>query len=316
MPPAARVTDMHTCPMVTVLVPHVGGPILPPGAPTVLIDFLPAATVTSMLTCVGPPDLIVKGSAGVFINFMPAARMGDMTAHGGVIIMGAPNVIIGEIGSPSPGAAGLGGIVGGLVLSGVAKPRNTLPTTLPMDCKSAPKTISIPKEVNQSFDKLMGQSYPNGKSQEHGGIIVTDAHGSVSVINQRGGESGTFSPDRTLPAGCTEVGLFHTHPYDATEGGFTGVSFSGADIAIAADRSEPSYVQSGETQFLMLPTQKTPKNIDYDTLNDAQNKRIGELTDAGTPFSEASRMAANETAKKYGMAYYEGSHGVLNRVSC
>ena len=106
---------MHTCPMVTVLVPHVGGPILPPGAPTVLIDFLPAARVTDLLTCVGPPDTIVKGSAGVFINFLPAARMGDLTAHGGVIILGAPNVIIGEIGSPSPGAGGLGGIVAGLV---------------------------------------------------------------------------------------------------------------------------------------------------------------------------------------------------------
>lgn len=105
---------MHTCPMVTVLVPHVGGPILPPGAPTVLIGFLPAATVTNMVTCVGPPDIIVKGSAGVFINFLPAARMGDMTAHGGVIILGEPTVMIGEIGSPSPGAGGLGGIVAGL----------------------------------------------------------------------------------------------------------------------------------------------------------------------------------------------------------
>ncbi len=122
MPPAARVTDMHTCPMFTGPVPHVGGPILPPGAPTVLIDFLPAATVTNMLTCVGPPDVIVKGSAGVFINFLPAARMGDMTAHGGVIILGAPNVIIGEIGSPSPGAAGLGAVVAGMVMSGVGTP--------------------------------------------------------------------------------------------------------------------------------------------------------------------------------------------------
>src|ERR1035438_9054257 len=78
VPPAARITDMHVCPMVTVLVPHVGGPILPPGAPTVLIDFLPAATVTTMATCVGPPDVIVLGSMGVMINFLPAARMGDI----------------------------------------------------------------------------------------------------------------------------------------------------------------------------------------------------------------------------------------------
>ena len=95
MPPAARITDMHTCPMVTVLVPHVGGPILPPGVPTVLIGKLPAATATNMCTCVGPPDVIAKGSATVFIGKLPAARMGDLTAHGGVIVGGCPTVMIG-----------------------------------------------------------------------------------------------------------------------------------------------------------------------------------------------------------------------------
>lgn len=95
MPPAARITDMHVCPMVTGVVPHVGGPILPPGCPTVLIGMLPAARVTDMATCVGPPDVIVKGSATVMIGYMPAARMGDMTAHGGVIVMGFPQVMIG-----------------------------------------------------------------------------------------------------------------------------------------------------------------------------------------------------------------------------
>jgi uncharacterized Zn-binding protein involved in type VI secretion len=122
MPPAARVTDMHVCPMVTVLVPHVGGPILPPGVPTVLIDFLPAATVTSMATCVGPPDVIVLGSMGVMIGGMPAARMGDITAHGGTIILGSMTCIIGEVGAPSPGAGGLGGITAGLTAAGVAGP--------------------------------------------------------------------------------------------------------------------------------------------------------------------------------------------------
>jgi uncharacterized Zn-binding protein involved in type VI secretion len=95
MPPAARVTDMHTCPMATGPVPHVGGPVLPPCSPTVLIAFMPAARVTDMATCVGPPDIIVKGSASVMINFLPAARLGDQTAHGGVIVMGAPTVMIG-----------------------------------------------------------------------------------------------------------------------------------------------------------------------------------------------------------------------------
>ncbi len=93
--PAARVSDMHTCPMVTGVVPHVGGPILPPGAITTLIANLPAATATNMCTCVGPPDVIAKGSATVLISNLPAARMGDMTAHGGVIVVGCPTVLIG-----------------------------------------------------------------------------------------------------------------------------------------------------------------------------------------------------------------------------
>ena len=94
MPPAARVGDMHTCPMVTGVVPHVGGPILPPGAMTVLIGGLPAARMGDMCTCVGPPDVIAKGSATVMIKGMPAARMGDMTSHGGVIVLGYPTVNI------------------------------------------------------------------------------------------------------------------------------------------------------------------------------------------------------------------------------
>lgn len=98
MPPAARITDMHTCPMVTGLVPHVGGPVLPAGCPTVLIGNLPAARVGDMALCVGPPDVIAKGSATVMIGNMPAARIGDLTAHGGVIVLGFPTVMIGEMG--------------------------------------------------------------------------------------------------------------------------------------------------------------------------------------------------------------------------
>ena len=125
MPPAARITDMHVCPMVTPGVPpipHVGGPILPPGAPTVMIGFLPAATATGMATCVGPPDIIAKGSTGVMINFLPAARMGDTCAHGGTIVLGEPTVMIGEVGSPAPGAGGAGAIAAGLVVAGLSNP--------------------------------------------------------------------------------------------------------------------------------------------------------------------------------------------------
>ncbi len=99
MPLAARLSDMHTCPMQTpagpVPIPHVGGPIAGPCAPTVLIGKLPAAKVGDTLICVGPPDAIIKGSATVMISGMPAARMGDSTAHGGSIIIGCPTVMIG-----------------------------------------------------------------------------------------------------------------------------------------------------------------------------------------------------------------------------
>ena len=93
--PAARITDMHVCPMVTVLVPHVGGPIMPPGAVTVLIGKLPAARVTDMAVCVGPPDVIALGSFTVLTMKMPQARIGDMTAHGGTIVLGCFTVLVG-----------------------------------------------------------------------------------------------------------------------------------------------------------------------------------------------------------------------------
>ena len=98
MPPAARLNDMHICPMVKpglVAIPHVGGPITGPGVPTVLIENQPAAVISDSCRCVGPPDSIVKGSSTVMIGSKPAARMGDSTAHGGLMVAGCASVIIG-----------------------------------------------------------------------------------------------------------------------------------------------------------------------------------------------------------------------------
>ena len=95
MPPAARVTDFHACPMVTGTVPHVGGPVIGPGEATVLIGNMPAAVVGDSASCAGPPDTIVAGSATVMIGGKPAARVGDSTAHGGSIVVGEFTVIIG-----------------------------------------------------------------------------------------------------------------------------------------------------------------------------------------------------------------------------
>lgn len=122
MPPAARVSDMHTCPMVTPgtpPIPHVGGPIIPPCKVNVLIGYLPAARVTDKCICVGPMDMIIKGSPTVLIGGLMAARIGDNTTHGGVIVTGQFNVLIGDTGG---GSAGGGGIAGSGGTGGVASP--------------------------------------------------------------------------------------------------------------------------------------------------------------------------------------------------
>jgi uncharacterized Zn-binding protein involved in type VI secretion len=96
-PPAARITDMHVCPMVNPglpPIPHVGGPIIA-GAPTVLTGKMPQARLTDQCVCVGPPDIIAKGSATVLVCKLPAARIGDTCGHGGVVVMGFPTVLIG-----------------------------------------------------------------------------------------------------------------------------------------------------------------------------------------------------------------------------
>ena len=121
MPQAARIGDMHVCPMVTPglpPIPHVGGPITM-GCPTVLIGGMPAARVGDMATCVGPPDAIAMGSPTVLIGYMPAARVGDSTTHGGTIAMGCPTVIIGDSGGAG-GGAGTGPAISGPVAQVIA----------------------------------------------------------------------------------------------------------------------------------------------------------------------------------------------------
>jgi uncharacterized Zn-binding protein involved in type VI secretion len=93
--PAARLTDMHVCPMLTGIIPHVGGPVAGPGCPTVLIGGMPAARVGDMAVCVGPPDVIALGAFTVLIGGMPAAQVGSLTAHGGTIVLGCFTVLVG-----------------------------------------------------------------------------------------------------------------------------------------------------------------------------------------------------------------------------
>lgn len=124
--PAARIGDMHVCPMVDGLKPHVGGPVTGPGVPTVLIGGMPAAVMGDMCTCVGPPDTIILGSTGVLIGGKPAARMGDQCVHGGAITLGCPTVLIGET---MAGGGGVGGF-STLSASAVLSARESLPTAI------------------------------------------------------------------------------------------------------------------------------------------------------------------------------------------
>jgi len=93
--PLSRLTDMHVCPMVTGVVPHVGGPVIGPGVPTVLVGGMPAAVMGDSCTCVGPPDSIVVGSATVMVGKKPVAKMGSSTSHGGSVVLGCPTVLVG-----------------------------------------------------------------------------------------------------------------------------------------------------------------------------------------------------------------------------
>ena len=146
--PAARVGDMHMCPMVTPglpPIPHVGGPITGPGCPTVLIGGMPAAVMGDMCVCVGPPSTVVLGSTGVFIGGKPAARMGDMTAHGGTITVGCPTVLIGET---SPGTVSVPG--GGGAMPGAVNSVGGLPAKLVSQALA-----NMPPAIQVSFAQVL-----------------------------------------------------------------------------------------------------------------------------------------------------------------
>ena len=167
-----------------------------------------------------------------------------------------------------------------------------------------------------AFTTMWNNSFPNGNSHEYGGTIVLNANGILSIVNMMPGpDPSHFAPDYNVGNGLTVQGLFHTHPYTELEGGYVGVSFSGADaVVLINDGINVVMTQSGTYQFMYMRTSATPASVNYSQLNNAQNNRIAELQQSGIDFSEATRIAAAETAQGYGLAYYEGSNGVLARV--
>ncbi len=190
-----------------------------------------------------------------------------------------------------------------------------LPSALSKTCADAPATVTLPKNVNDAAKAAYTNSFPGGKSLEHGGTLVKDAGGNISVVGEGPGTSGTFQPSRAVAAGQQIIGTFHTHPYDASEGGYTGVSFSGADINYASYYKEPIYVDAGTKQFMIMPTSATPA-LANGVLTSEWDQKYSALLSAGNGPADASSQATNAIAQKYGMAYYEGKDGTLKKVSC
>ena len=67
MPAWRALGDTHACPLVTGIVPHVGG-VVAVGSLTVLIEELPAARVGDMVVEAGPPNAITLGCPTVMIG--------------------------------------------------------------------------------------------------------------------------------------------------------------------------------------------------------------------------------------------------------
>ncbi len=188
----------------------------------------------------------------------------------------------------------------------------------PADPSSAPTSINFPRTAQAGFDKQWADSFPGGSAMEQGGTLFYDKEsGQIVMLNVGGHGStpGTFTPDYTNPdpSRYQLLGVFHTHPYDS---GDTGISFSGADVAVMINEGHNLIMaQSGDRQFVMMRTDQTPANVDYTALNNAQNARISELVSEGMSFADASSQAASELATEYHLAYYEGSNGNLTRIN-
>lgn len=197
--PAARLTDMHVCPAFNGPVPHVGGPIAGPCAPNVLTGMLPQARVTDMCICVGPPDVIVRGSPTVLVNGLPAARIGDTTAHGGVIIVGLPTVLIGETGG--------GGGGGGAIASSSQPAAKAEEQRLKLDGKASVERKPYDTEAERSRSISASYTLMDGKANERQVWRVgdEDTYGRVLSADAEAKAVASFDIDKKEFAASAEV---------------------------------------------------------------------------------------------------------------
>lgn len=217
---------------------------------------------------------------------------------------------------------GLGAIVRraiAAVRQALATPVSTI-TSPPATPADAPTTISVSPELNKDFNRLWGDSFPSGKSQERGGTLAFDkATGELVLVNEggNGSTSGTFSPNLTVDTSThTMGGVFHTHPYDASEGAMENVPFSAGDVSgMISDGTHIEVVQSGDTQFMLVQTGTTPTSVSAATVQSEFDAAFDKAHDAGKTFEEANQIATKDLAAKYNLAYYEGKGGTFTRIS-
>jgi hypothetical protein len=193
----------------------------------------------------------------------------------------------------------------------------------PLKNEDTPDSMKLPEELTAGLKAAWGDSFPGGKSQEQGGILVRNKDGSYKFKRGAAGTTGTFSPnyedqgkDQTL------VGSSHTHPYDKIEGGYTDVSFSGGDIAnLIYQEDKLKVVQSGDTQFVLVRTEEFAaqvRDLDekgketlYQEIKDHWNKSF--LAAKGK-LPERSEAATKSTCQKYKLSYYRGKEGSVSKV--
>lgn len=294
--PAARVTDMHTCPMVTPgtpPVPHVGGPILPTCSPNVITGGLPQARVTDKAYCVGPPDVIVKGSMTVLVNNLPAARIGDQTIHGGVIVTGMPTVLIGDMGGGSAGTLGSSSVDPAKVLIDKIKDGKSnikiegddaykKATLAALETLSkSPTGLKLLQALDSSGKTTTIEMTEPGKGNTEDAVVFNDGLRDPAIGKAGPGTDTVvhFNPDRDKIDGedwmtrDPAIGLGHEliHAHHDTRGttdGRPSVSYKDAD---GNDRSAPGY----ELQTVGLGEHKDDDITENKIRQDFADKNLG-----------------------------------------
>ena len=182
----------------------------------------------------------------------------------------------------------------------------------------APDKVQLPKPVNDAMQESWKDSFPGGKSKEQGGVIVKGKDGAYDLKRSNKSKSGSLTPNYgDVKDDETLVGVGHTHPYDESEGGHKGVSFSGADLArLAVVQDKIALVEAGGTQFIAARTAEFDKLVEGKEKSERQ-KLMKEMNDCWNGVFKSTKgdiivraeAATKATCAKYHLVYYKGKSG-------